>query len=183
METINVKKLLILSRDQNIDRGSLVVENQSLPYRYPNLILKIDVSARSYEHYIELVKKERIKLYGIYGKTWLYVFEPSYESASISISVQNGDDIFWNIACTTNKENSDNQMGVIVHTHRLSELYGKKLKEKPVVSFKAFDNFYLKGTLHETTVQEKVDLFLIKKEEIGNFLSNLTKRVENVIIN
>jgi len=69
MEAINVKKLFVLSKDQNIDRGNLVVENQSLSYRYPSLVLNIDVSPRSYEHYIELVRKEKIPLHGLYGKT------------------------------------------------------------------------------------------------------------------
>jgi uncharacterized protein YueI len=77
MKTINVRKLYIISRDEKIDRGYLKVENQSLPYRYPSLFINIDVHPRSYEDYIELVKKQRIKLYGVYGKTWLYEFEPS----------------------------------------------------------------------------------------------------------
>ncbi|MEM5804099.1 MAG: hypothetical protein QW350_05195 [Candidatus Aenigmatarchaeota archaeon] len=176
MEAINVKKLFVLSKNPNVDRGELVVENQSQPYRYPDLVINIDVSPRSYEHYIELVRKEKINLHGLYGKTWLYLFEPSYEFASISVSVQNGDDIFWDISCTN--EDSDNQIGVIVHAHRLSELYNflKKLKEKPIISFKSYDNFYLNGVLHETIVEEKVDLFLIEENEIRNFFYQILNK-------
>jgi hypothetical protein len=185
MEPIIIKKLFLISHNQNIDRGNLVVENQSLPYRYPCLIINIDVNPRSYKDYVELVRKQKIKLYGIYGKSWLYEFEPSYDSACISVSVQNEDDIFWNIASTIEYK-SDN-VGVIVHAHRLSELYDflKEVKEKPILSFKSYDNVYLRGMLHETVVQEKVYLYIISNDELKNFLSNLNllKKVEDVVIN
>jgi hypothetical protein len=56
-------------KNPNVGRGELVVENQSLPYRYPSLVINIDVRHCSYEHYIELVRKEKINLHGLYGKT------------------------------------------------------------------------------------------------------------------
>jgi hypothetical protein len=194
MNTICVKKLIILSYKDNIDcNGTLLVDNQEFPYKYSNLNINIDIRARSYEPYIELVKKIKAKLYGIiHGETWFYEFEQSVESwvyvmeISSSYNKEN-ENIYWDIKVVPrNTEEEIPLYGLIIHAHKLSDLYDnlKKIDKKAEENFiyKSYQNFYLKGTLHSTNVVEKVYLYTIKNEnELKEFMTLLLEKKVTIL--
>jgi hypothetical protein len=82
-------------------------------------------------------------------------------------------------------EEIDGKYGLIVHAHRLSDLYDSLVSiqnQKPVIHFKSYNNFYLKGTLHSTNVIERVYLYLINDyEELKNLLSVLLENKIEVL--
>ena len=188
MEITNVKKLFMITHDRNIDNnGKLMVDNQSLPYEYSKLYVSIDVNPRSYEDYIELSRKTRIRIYGIYKEIWFYEFEPSYESCYIQISKKIDKNIFWDIKAVLKDIDDVYPYGLILHARKHSDVYDslKQIEKKAEQGFifRAFENIYLKGWLHETNIVEKVYLYTFNdKEELKEFLYSLIgKKVENLL--
>jgi hypothetical protein len=187
------KKLIILTYRENVDcNGILFVDNQEIPYKYSNLTINIDVRPRSYEPYIELERKIKIKLYGLHGKTWFYLFEPSIKSwidiMQISKSTSyNKENISWDIKVVPRNDEEDVPLyGVIIHAHKLSDLYDsmKKIDKKAEENFmfKHYENFYLKGSLYSTNIEEKCYLYILDNdEELKNFLSILLEKKIEVL--
>jgi len=176
-----VRKLYIVSHNPNIDSGELVVKNQSQPFKYPNLKINIDIRPRSYEPYVEVVMKKRFLTHGIPKRFWVYQFEPSEEFAHIVMEpepIDGSDDYVWNIRCEQVRR--VNKIGAIVHTHRLAELDDLLLSlgKKTIFKFKKFNNTYLKGSLHETVVEERAYFFVLGMEEEAEFLTKL--KIQNL---
>ena len=186
MEKIIFKKLTLLSYNHDVDiKGELRVDNQSLPYEYPKLYVKFN---HHKESCIELSKKIKIKLYGVHGKTWFYELEPSSEFFYIVINryYNEKEDVIWDISPIFRKEvEVDGKYGLIVHAHRLSELYDSLVSiqnQKPVIYFKSYNNFYLKVTLHSTNVIEILYLYIINDyDELKNLLSVLLEKEIEVL--
>jgi uncharacterized protein YueI len=191
METTKyVKKLFMITHDRNVDNnGKLMVDNQRLPYEYSKLYVSIDINPRSYEDYIELSRKIRIRIYGIYKEIWFYEFEPSYKSCYIQISkkLDINEDIFWDIKAVLKDIDDVYPYGLILHARKHSDVYDslKQIEKKAEQGFifRAFENIYLKGCLHETNIVEKVYLYTFNdEEELKEFLYSLIgKKVENLL--
>jgi len=174
-----VKRLYVVTHT-NIDSGKLVVKNQSQPYKYPDLKINIDIRSRSYEPYVEVVVKKRFLTYGIPKRFWVYQFEPSQEFSHILMELKpNNDYVLCNIRCEDVRR--VNKIGAIVHTHRLAELDDLLLSlgKKTLFKFKKYDNVYLKGSLHEAIVEERVYFFVFNEEEEEEFLTKL--KIQNLL--
>ena len=180
---MRLKRLDVIAIDRYVDSGEFFVENQAYPYKYPDLRILIDTESRPGEYFLDLVLKAKLRTYGVFKAFWMYRFEPSEEFAHIvleRLSDEGEDPILWSTRCEQGRI-TDDKIGVIIHTHRLSELselVPSLNKERLLYEFKKFKNVYLKGLLHETVIEERVHFFVFNEKEEAEFLSKIQQNFD-----